>query len=469
MANLDTRLPADAQIHFIGIGGAGMAPIARLLLAQGYRVSGSDIRESINTVRLKEAGATIFYRHDASNIRQADLAVVSTAILPTNEEWIAAEGMHVPIWRRARMLNYVMATYPVRVAVAGTHGKTSTTAMITHVLAALNQNPTFIVGSDITSMGTSSAMGTGHYFVAEADESDGSFLLLNPNISVVTNVEAEHMDYFKSEANLIDHFRQFLTQTFDQNGMAIVNHDDPFTPAITAGGSTDQIRTVGLTSAADIYASDIQFSPEGMRFQVTVNGESFPALVPVFGRHHIYNALCAVAVASIEHLNVGDAIAILGEFGGTKRRFQRLGEVNGIQIYDDYGHHPTEIKTTLDGVRQCLGGRLIVCFQPHRYSRTRDHMDAFSRCFDSADQLIVTEIYSAQEPKLENITAEALVARIRENSGVPVTFVAKKSDIPDMLVSQLCAGDIIITVGAGDIYAVGKELVNRLRSRAAHP
>lgn len=452
-------------IHFIGIGGCGMSAIARVLLLKGYKVSGSDLKESPVTVRLRDLGATIYIGHEPSNLRLADVVVVSSAISAKNPELKAAQDKGLPIYRRAEMLNIVMSDYPRRIGIAGTHGKTTTTSLITRMLLYANQDPTYVIGAELSDYGSNSNLGRGGYVVAESDESDGSFLLLNPNIVVLTNMEPEHMEYYKGFDNLRDHFQQFMLKAVQQDGYIVVNRDDPELTKL-AEPFGDAVIYYGLThEKVSLTAKSISLSPEGVRYSLFIDGiDHGEVLLRIHGRHNVYNSLAAISVGVKEGLSLDHIKKGLYNFGGTQRRLQLVGERQGITIYDDYGHHPTEIQTTLEGIKSSWQRRLVCIFQPHRYSRTRDLLERFPDAFKAADEVVLTEIYSAHEDKIDGISGRLIYDRMEIQPDRPVHFVEKKSDIVKALLPRLKEGDIVVTMGAGDIHTVGKELYTQLKA-----
>jgi len=450
-------------IHFVGIGGSGMSAIAKVALEKGYKVTGSDLKESISTLKLKELGAKIFRGHKPENVREAGVVVVSTAIQDNNPEIAQAKLNRLPILRRAEMLNHLMNDFDRRISVCGTHGKTTTSSMITKMLETANKTPTFLIGAELNNFGSNAALGSGHYFVAESDESDGSFLCLSPNVSVVTNIESDHMDYFKDFDDVKDHFYKFMQGTLDRDGYLVLNVDDTVLKQWVSP-APDRVITVGINQDANIMASDLTPSEEGIRFKLKVDKkDKGDVFLKVFGTHNVYNALCAIAVGLKENIPLEVIKEGLFGFLGTKRRFQLIGEVKGIQVYDDYGHHPTEIKVTLESTKASFKKRVICIFQPHRYTRTRDLLESFPDAFDAADHVIITEIYSANERKIDRLSGKHIVERMKEKGHPSVQFIAKKSDIATLLIPQLNAGDIVLTMGAGDIHSVSKELVNQLK------
>lgn len=460
----ENRLSRQSLIHFVGIGGSGMSAIARICLAQGYRVSGSDIKESVNTIRLKDLGAKIFYGHVASNVRAADLLVVSGAIDPNNDEIVGANQKGIPVWRRAEMLAELMSGFSHKISVAGTHGKTTTTSMVTSILDAAQEHPTYLIGADMNDFGGNAALGSGPYFVAESDESDGSFLDLVPNIGIITNIEAEHMNYFGDLDNLLDHFQRFVDGIFERDGYVVVNMDDANLSQMARQWDSSRWVGFGLRNSAELGAQNIQFHKNGVSFDLVVNGQVLQSIrLKVFGQHNVYNALAAIGVGLREGLDIKTIAEGLQKFSGTRRRFQVVGQVRDITVMDDYGHHPTEIKATLAGARSSLNCRIVCVFQPHRYTRTQYFMDEFATAFDSADVVIITPVYAANEPPIPGVTSEKLGKLVQAHHPGKVYSCRQKSQVYTHLLSEIKPGDMVITMGAGDIHTVAKELVNRLK------
>ncbi len=449
------------HIHFVGIGGIGMSGIAEVLLNLGYRVSGSDMKDSEITKNLERLGATVFVGHTGSNIAGADVVVTSSAIKPDNPEITAARAAAVPVIPRAEMLAELMRM-KYGVAVAGTHGKTTTTSLIATVLNAAGFDPTVVVGGRVDALGSNAKLGRSQYFVAEADESDGSFLLLTPTIAVVTNIDLEHLDYYSGMEQLKRTFLTFLNKV-PFYGLCVMCHDDENVRALLP-----QIRkrlvTYGLTQSAEFFASDIVQEQFGTRFIAhhTQAGRLGEIRLQLPGRHMVQNALAALAVAMELGVKFEVAAAAMAQFGGVRRRFQRVGEVNNILVIDDYGHHPTEIKATLAAARGGFQRRLVVAFQPHRYTRTRDLFDMFLSAFNDTDKLIITDIYAASETPLEGVTAKKLVDGIRAIGHCDVEYVTSNDQVLERLVEIARPGDLIMTLGAGDLNKVAVRLVERL-------
>src|SRR6201987_2348496 len=401
------------RIHLVGIGGIGMSGIAEVLLTLGYSVSGSDTKPSTITERLQDLGATIFDGHKAENVEGAHVLVVSSAVKLDNPEVVEAHKRKIPVIPRAEMLAELMRL-KYGIAVAGAHGKTTTTSMVASVLAAAHLDPTFVIGGRVNQAGTTARLGKGEYFVVEADESDRSFLLLAPEVAVVTTIDREHLDQYASLADIQDAFVQFVNRV-PFYGAAILCLDEPNVQAIIPNVKRP-ILTYGTSSQADLVITDIKLDGLGSEFRLTYKSEDlgmFQLLHPP-GIHNVRNAAAAAAVAL--YLNVPAELIRegLGKFAGVGRRFDIKGVVNDITVIDDYGHHPAEIRATLEAARVCKVNALLVLFQPHRYTRTQHLWDEFCRAFHQADIVVLTDIYAASEPPIPGITGEALANAIRE-------------------------------------------------------
>ncbi len=449
------------KIHFIGIGGTGMSGLARILLELGYQVSGSDIKASDVTQQLSDLGAEIHIGHTPENVDGAGTVVVSTAIQNDNSEVKEARGKGIPIIHRADVLAGIMELRK-SIAVAGAHGKTTTTSMIALVLEKNRLDPTVIVGGILQNIGGNAKLGQGSYLVAEADESDGSFLKLNPHLAVVTNIEDDHMDHYGSMENILKAFEEFLTKIPD-HGLLILCADDsnirqlisrcnkPYSTYGIQPGARYTARNIGnrgLVTYADI------FDGENFLGQLTLN-------VP--GQHNLSNALAAVVTGMSLGLEFSEIAKALEEFRGVKRRFQLLGEVKDIQVVDDYAHHPTELRATLNAARQTEAKRVVAVFQPHRYSRTKQLYEEFGKSFAEADVIVVSEVYAAGETPIPGINAELIIKAIEQTEGRPVHFCATLDQTTAYLEEITKPGDLVLTLGAGNIWTVGVELVNRLR------
>lgn len=453
------------HFHFLGIGGAGMSALAAYLLDMGCKVSGTDLKRSASTDFLESKGATVFIGHKVSNLDGAQVLVVSSAIQDENPEVVVAKKMGIFMMRRAEMLSYLMDYCEHRIAVAGTHGKTTTTAFVTHLFRAAQVEPHVIVGSGMRGDGRNYAVGKAPYFVAEADESDGSFLCLHANCCIVTNLEEDHMNYFKTRDVLIDSFRKFIHGVVSRKGLAVLNGDDPNLRQLASEFDPGSICLTGVVQHDDVWAENIVFDGKGSSFTiVTRQGETLPVQVPMFGMHNVYNALSAFAVARHFGLDVTLVKNGLATFKGTARRLDIVGDVNGITVFDDYGHHPTEIQVTLAGLKNGLKRRIVCVFQPHRYSRTKDLLVEFSVSFSDADSVILTDIYSANEAPIPGISSEGLALLIRSQAHQDARCVTKDL-VAQTLVNELQPGDVVVTMGAGDVGGVGYQLVELLKEK----
>jgi UDP-N-acetylmuramate--alanine ligase len=449
------------QIHFVGIGGSGMSGIAEILLNLGYRVSGSDQRRNEAIERLEQLGAKVFVGHEAGHVEGAHVVVYSSAVSRDNIEVQVARQRSIPVIPRAEMLAELMRL-KYGVAVAGTHGKTTTTSMIGAVLAEGRLDPTIVVGGRITSLGSNARLGQGEYLVAEADESDGSFLKLAPTIAVVTTVDAEHLDHYGSLDALRDAFVAFVNKV-PFYGAAVLCLDQPniqlLIPRIEK-----RIITYGLESGADLVARRLHLSGLTSRFEVFQRGTSLgECALQVPGRHNVLNALAAIAVATdleIPFLTIQKALA---GFAGVQRRFQVRGQAGSLTVVDDYGHHPVEIRATLAAAKAGFDRRVVVVFQPHRYTRTLHLREEFITAFNQADVLVVMDIYPAGEAPIPGVTAADLADAIRAHGHRDVTYLGHdRARIIDHVIDISRPGDLIITLGAGDVSQLGPELLRRL-------
>ena len=450
------------KIHFVGIGGIGMSGIAEVLLNSGYVVTGSDLHDSDATRRLRGLGARVFVGHQEENLAgNPSVVVISTAVKYANPEVLEARRRHIPVIPRAEMLAELMRM-KYGVAVAGSHGKTTTTSMVAAVLSTAGLDPTMVIGGRVHMLGTNAKTGEGEFLVAEADESDGSFLLLSPTIAVVTNIDKEHMDFHQTMERLNDNFLTFVNKV-PFYGLAVLCIDDVNVRALLPKAKK-RFTTYGLSPEADFSAEDLKMTAAGVEFTAMHEAKSLGKLrLHLPGRHSATNALAAVAVAhelEIPFSQVNDA---LSRFTGIHRRFEIKGEPNGILVIDDYGHHPTEIRATIGAIRESWKRPLTVIFQPHRFTRTRDLFDEFLTAFEGADKLVLTEIYPAGEDPIPGMTGEALYHAIKRKGHLDVQFVPDKNDIVAQVAGELKQGDISLTLGAGDIYRVGEALVEKLK------
>ena len=463
------------RVHFIGIGGIGMSGIAEILLTMGYAVSGSDLRASAATERLAALGAVISLGHAAENVTNSDVVVTSSAVAQDNPEVLEARARKVPVIQRAEMLAELMRL-KFGIAVAGMHGKTTTTSMVAAVLAGGGLDPTVVVGGRVGAMGSNARLGTSKYLVAEADESDRSFLKLPPILAVVTNLDREHMDTYADMADVENAFLEFMNKV-PFYGAVTACIDNPRLKAIlprvtrrvyTYGESPDaDFRLRILPMAGAVSKEEPLGSQAVSRFEVNTLGLVLgPFDLHVPGKHNVLNATAAIAIG----VQVGIAPAKIAEglktFRGVDRRFQVKGVVNGITVVDDYGHHPTEIKATLEAARQCGYGRVLVLFQPHRYTRTRDLMDDFANAFGDADAVKVLDIYAASEEPIEGITGEKLAEAIRAVNGGRVYYTPSMQEAVERLAQDARPGDLVMTLGAGSVSQAGPMLLEKLQATA---
>jgi UDP-N-acetylmuramate--alanine ligase len=453
------------RIHFVGIGGIGMSGIAEVLINLGFKVSGSDLKASAITHRLAGLGAITFEGHRAENIAGAEVVVTSSAISRENPEVAEAHRLHIPVIQRAEMLAELMRL-KYGIAVAGMHGKTTTTSMVAAVLAGGNLDPTIIVGGRVDAMGSNARLGKSHYLVAEADESDRSFLKLSPIISIVTNIDREHMDTYRDMEDVENTFIDFMDKV-PFYGMVIACNDNDGLRALLPRVQRRSV-TYGLREDSDfrILAADSELAKDGpvplSRFRVQYQGKllgEFHLHVP--GAHNVLNATAAIAVGIGLDVSVEQIRDALVSFRGVDRRFQLRGEVDGVRVIDDYGHHPTEIKATLSAARQIAQGKLHVIFQPHRYSRTQLLLEDFGRAFGDADNVFVLDIYAASEKPIPGVTAEAVAAKIAA-SGQPAMYVSSFADAITAVTAAAKPKDMILTLGAGSVSQLGPQIVEAL-------
>jgi UDP-N-acetylmuramate--alanine ligase len=446
------------RIHLVGIGGIGMSGIAEVLLTLGYWVSGSDTKPSTITERLRSLGATIYEDHKAGNVEGAHVLVTSSAVKAGNPEVVEAHKQKIPVIPRAEMLAELMRL-KYGIAVAGAHGKTTTTSIVASVLAAAHLDPTFVVGGRVNQAGTTARLGKGEFFIVEADESDRSFLLFSPVVAVVTTIDREHLDQYTSLEDIQDCFIQFVNRV-PFYGAAILCLDEPNVQAIIASVKRPVI-TYGISGQADLVISDVQLQGFGSEFRLAYKGEDLGVfqLPHPPGIHNVRNAVAAAAVAL--YLNVPAELIRegLAKFAGVGRRFDVKGVVNGVTVIDDYGHHPVEIRATLEAARACKFNRSLVLFQPHRYTRTQHLWDDFSRAFNLADVLVLTDIYAASEPPIPGVTSEILAGAIREAGHKNVFYFSSMRESIEHLLREARPGDAILTIGAGNISRASNELM----------
>ncbi len=440
-----------------------MSGLAEILLASGFQVSGSDIKKSDICTRLEQLGAVIHIGHAASNVPPtASLVVYSSAVVMTNPEVREAKRRKLPVVRRAEVLAELMRL-KFGVGVAGSHGKTTTTSMTATILDAGALDPTVVIGGQVKTLGTGGRLGQGEYLVAETDESDRSFLLLKPTVAIVTNIDDEHMNAYRSRRDLEESFRRFV-DSVPFYGLAILCIDDPVLRQI-AKQTTRRVLTYGFASDADLTAVDVVPQRTGMQFSVVYRGAHLGRFtLPMFGRHLVQNCLGAIAVGLEFGISVDVIKTALAGFQGVKRRLEVIGTVNGVTVMNDYGHHPTEIKATLRAIRECFGSsmnRLVVVFQPHRYTRTQLCWEELRQSFAEADHLIMTEIYAASEEPIVGVSGEALLSNTAHSSR---QFCASLDDVPALLKNGVQAGDLVLCLGAGPIGALPGEIISMLQN-----
>lgn len=453
------------KIHFVGIGGIGMSGIAEVLLNLGYKVSGSDLRDSDTTERLASLGGEIHIGHSRENLKAVDVVVTSTAVQEDNPEVEEARNRMIPVIPRAEMLAELMRM-KYGIAIAGTHGKTTTTSMVATVLTHGGIDPTIVIGGKLNTLGTNAVLGQGKFLVAEADESDGSFLKLSPTIAVVTNIDADHLDFYTGGIEQIkDTFADFINK-IPFYGLAVLCLDDRNIAEIIPRVKKRFV-TYGLTSQADIRATHIRLTGGTTTFVAHYKGYRMGEVTFAMpGAHNVLNALACIAVAIELDMPFNLIQEGFAAFGGVGRRFQVKGEVDGIMIVDDYGHHPAEIRATLSAAKNGWPERrLVVAFQPHRYTRTKELFNDFVTCFYDADLLILTEIYAASEKPIEGVTAEKLADTIRKHGQKDVTFIADRERITSHLQGIIRKGDLVLTLGAGNLWQIGEELLSSLQNK----
>jgi UDP-N-acetylmuramate--alanine ligase len=452
------------HVHFIGIGGSGMSGIAEVLLNQGYQVSGSDLADNAATQRLTSLGAKIMHGHAAAHINNADAVVTSTAVKADNPEVIAAREKHIPVVPRAMMLAELMRLKQ-GVAVAGTHGKTTTTSLISSILAEAGMDPTFVIGGRLNSAGANARLGTGEFIVAEADESDASFLYLQPVVSVVTNIDADHMETYEHDFNKLKQAFVDFIEHLPFYGMAVLCADDDNVRDIMARVSKP-ITTYGISDGVQLQAKNIRHSGGLMHFDAVIKNGSTKTLAITLnlpGHHNVLNSLAAIAVA--QEVGASDAAIVkaLAEFKGVGRRFQRYGEIaiadGSYTLIDDYGHHPVEMAATIAAVRGAFPHkRLVLAFQPHRYTRTRDLFEDFVKVLGTVDALLLAEVYAAGEAPIVAADGRALTRALRVQGKVEPIFVEAIADMPEAIMHAAKAGDVVLTMGAGSIGGVPGQL-----------
>jgi UDP-N-acetylmuramate--alanine ligase len=468
------RRPAPFElgsVHFIGIGGIGMSGIAEIMLRQGYAVQGSDARQSANTDRLAALGARIFIGHSAENVAGAAAIVYSSAIKTDNPEMVAGRASRIPLVRRAEMLAELMRVL-FSVAVGGTHGKTTTTSMVAALLDAGGLDPTVVNGGIINAYGANAKVGGGEWIVVEADESDGTFLRLRSTVAVVTNIDPEHLDHHGDFASLTAAFQGFV-RNIPFYGFAVLCTDHPVVQDLAASIENRRLITYGANPQAEVRALNIAMGPDGARFdvQLTAPDETRRILggltMPMAGQHNVLNALAAIAVARELGVPDDDIRRGLAGFGGVRRRFTTTGVAGGVRVIDDYGHHPVEIASVLAAARSMTEGRVIAVVQPHRFSRLRDLFGDFCRCFNDADQVVISAVYPAGEAPIEGYDRDSLVEGVRRHGHRHVSALPAPGALAPLIAAEARAGDMVIFLGAGDITAWAHALPGQLETLAA--
>ncbi len=445
------------KLHFVGIGGSGMSGIAEVLHNLGFKITGSDLKKSSVTQRLKSLGIKVYYGHDPANIDDADVLVISTAVPDDNPEVVAARELKIPVIRRADMLAELMRM-KYSIAVSGAHGKTTTTSMIAKVLEDAGLDPTVVVGGRIKGLGTGAKLGGSEYLVAEADESDKSFLKLFPTIAVITNIDEEHLDTYGDLDEIKDAFVQFAERV-PFYGLVTVNLDDEGARSVLPR-INKRIMTYGLSRQADVHARDVELKGMASSYRAYYR-EHFLAKVDlqVPGIHNIKNSLSAFVVAIELEIPPDTVAKALSDFTGVMRRFEIKGERDGVKVVDDYGHHPSEIAAVLQSARSYWSGRIIVVFQPHRYTRTFYLHRRFGPVFNEADKVIIMPIYPAGEKPIEGVSAELIYRAVKDSGHRDVTLVSGHDEALDVLKKEARSGDLVITLGAGDVWKVGEEFL----------
>jgi UDP-N-acetylmuramate--alanine ligase len=451
------------RVHFVGVGGVGMSGIALVLKNLGFDVSGTDVKGSDTTGRLAAAGVRVNIGHDARHAADAEVVVFSTAVASDNPELAAARAREIPVIRRAEMLAELMRM-KFSVAISGSHGKTTTTSLVAHVLTRAGMDPTAVIGGRVLDAEAGARLGQSEYLVAEADESDRSFLVLYPSLAVVTNIEPEHLDFYKDLSDLKREFIRFVNRV-PFYGSVILGLDSPAVRSIRHRVKR-RAMTYGLEGHADFTARDMQLYGFTSAFTLVFGGREVGRVsIPMAGRHNVQNALAAVAAAFELGIDFATVEQALGTFPGIHRRLEKRGEKNGVLVYDDYGHHPTEITVTLEALRQAYPQRrILVAFQPHRYTRTLHLAAEFGRCFDSADEVVIARVYAASEAPIEGVSEQLILDALKQSgrAGLQVHHVPELTDIPAFLAGRLKPGDVVLTSGAGSVTHLADGILEKL-------
>lgn len=459
-------MATGAYAHFIGVGGAGVSGLARVLHDRGYVVTGSDLKASRYAMALQDAGVAISIGHRAENLGDPEIVVISSAIPESNPEFAEARRRGIPVWQRAKMLAH-LAGDDVTLTVAGTHGKTTTSSMLAMVLDAIGLDPTFLIGGELNDMGANARCGRGGYYVVEADESDGSFLHMSPHVSIITNMEADHLDHYGSFEAIVHTFVEFIGRT-DADGVIVACADDDGLTTLVRAHTRARVLTYGHAESADVRCHEMEPSGMGHRFTVTFpDASSVQVRIEVPGRHMVANATGVLAAVWSLQLDVGSAAEALGRFSGVRRRFDRVGLVGGVTVVDDYAHHPTEVKATLSGAREAGYDRIWVVFQPHRYSRTEALGEAFGAAFGEADRIVLMDVYSAGEAPIPGVSGKTVLdALLLSDARAQAAYFPHRADIEEYVVSRVRPGDLVMTMGAGDVTTIAPEIVRALEACA---
>jgi UDP-N-acetylmuramate--alanine ligase len=449
------------HLHFVGIGGIGMSGIAEILINMGYRVTGSDLKESETVKRLMGLGARVHIGHSAQNVHDSDVVVISSAVRQDNPEVIEALSLNIPVIPRAQMLAELMRLR-YGIAVAGSHGKTTTTSMIEAVLSHGGLDPTIVVGGKVKTLGTNARLGQGNFMVVEADESDGSFLLLSPVISVLTNIDEEHMDHYKDMEDLENAFTTFLNK-IPFYGLSVLCLDCPRVSTIASDFKKRMI-TYGFNQGAELRALDVKIAGFETEFTI-VRGDAVLGSIRIHspGKHNAQNALAAIAVGLELGMSFEDVREGLSKFEGIDRRMQIKGSARGITVVDDYAHHPREIEVTIEAIKETGAGRLVVMFQPHRYSRTSLLFDDFVRVLMGADKLYLLDIYAASEDPIEGVSSEKLYDALKESGHKDVTYINGSQSVVSTVLEAVESGDTVLTLGAGNVWTYGEEIAEGIK------
>ncbi len=449
------------KLHFVGIGGVGMCGIAEILHNTGYQLTGSDLKKTETTTHLEELGIEIMYSHEPSNVIGSDVVVTSSAVGDDNLEVVEAKKQKIPVIRRAEMLAELMRM-KISVAVAGTHGKTTTTSLIGHLLKACGLDPTVIVGGRVLGVGSNAYLGKGDYLIAEADEFDRSICKFFPTMAVITSLEPEHMECYADLDDLENSFVEFANRV-PFFGSVIICVDDPGIRRIESRITRPMI-TYGLDSDAEFSGSDIEFGDDGTTFMLHHKGSRIAtAHSPLQGYHNLRNLLAAIAVAYDLEVPLEEVVPAVKTFSGVSRRLELAGEVGSVRLYDDYAHHPTEIKATLEGMRRVFDGRLVAVFQPHLYSRTQRFYKEFGGSFSNADMVVILDVYPAREKPIDGVSGKMIADAAKKSGHAVVNYIKDKEDLPNFLKSKLHGGDRVILFGAGDIFKYTKKILELLK------